>query len=127
MRRYLRYRLRYADVAEPLTERGVRGDPSPVFAWVGEFAPLYEEIARPFRHAVSERWSVDETCAKVAGRWCYVYRAIDEAGQVVDVYISEHRAAGDAAPSSARPLGRLASRPSASRLTVPRPIPRHWR
>jgi transposase-like protein len=39
---------------------------------------------------------VDETYVKVAGRWRYVYRAVDEYGQVVDVYVSERRNAAAA-------------------------------
>ena len=97
VRWYLRFRLSYADVAELLAERGVRVDPSSVYAWVQEFAPLYEDAARAYRHAAGERWSVDETYVKIAGDWAYVYRAIDEQGQVIDVYVSEQRASADAA------------------------------
>ena len=97
VRWYLRYRLSYADVAELLAERGVRVDASTIFAWVQEFAPLYEDTARSCRREVGERWSVDETYVKVAGEWAYVYRALDEQGQVVDVYVSEQRATEDAA------------------------------
>jgi transposase, IS6 family len=97
VRWYLRYRLSYADVAELLAERGMTMDPSTIYAWVREFAPLYEDAARPFRHAVGSRWSVDETYTKVAGKPVYVYRAIDGHGQIVDVYVSERRAATDAA------------------------------
>jgi len=43
------------------------------------------------RHRVSPRWSVDETYVKVAGRWGYVYRAIDGHGQVIEVLFQEHR------------------------------------
>ncbi len=52
MRRYLRSRLSYADVAEPLAERGVGVDTSTVYDWVQEFAPLYEDAARSSRRAV---------------------------------------------------------------------------
>jgi transposase-like protein len=97
VRWYLRYRLSYSDVAELLAERGVRVDRSTIFAWVREFAPLYEDAARPFRRAVGSSWSVDETYAKVAGMWAYVYRAIDGQGQIVDVHVSERRTAEDAA------------------------------
>ena len=97
VRWYVRYRLSYADVAELLAERGVAVDPSTVYAWVREFAPRYEDAARPFRRGVGSRWSVDETYTKIAGRLAYVYRAIDGHGQVVDVYVSERRAAKDAA------------------------------
>jgi transposase-like protein len=40
---------------------------------------------------VGRVWHTDETYVKVAGSWRYVYRAIDERGQVIDVYVSEHR------------------------------------
>ena len=61
VRWYLRYRLSDADVAELLAERGVRVDASTAYDWVREFAPLYEDTARPFRHGVGGSWSVDET------------------------------------------------------------------
>ena len=97
VRWYLRFRLSYAAVAELLAERGVRVDPSTIYAWVQEFAPLDEDAARSRRRAVGECWSVDETDVKVAGEWAYVYRALDEHGQVVDVYVSGERATEDAA------------------------------
>jgi transposase-like protein len=37
------------------------------------------------------RWHVEETYVKVAGKWRYVYRAIDQAGQVIDVLVSARR------------------------------------
>jgi transposase, IS6 family len=58
---------------------------------VQRFTPLLAEAARPCRHAVGDRWFVDETYVKVAGRWRYVYRAIDQYGQVIDVFVSLHR------------------------------------
>ncbi len=97
VRWYLRFRLSYADVAELLAERGVRVDPSTVYDWVREFAPLYKDAARAFRRAVGTCWSVDETYGMVAGKPVYIYRAIDGHGQVVDVYVSKRRATADAA------------------------------
>jgi transposase-like protein len=46
------------------------------------------EAARPCRHVVGDRWQVDETYVKVAGQSRYVYRAIDQFGQVIDVLVS---------------------------------------
>jgi transposase-like protein len=40
---------------------------------------------------VRGKWSIDETYIKVAGMKCYVFRAIDEWGQVIDVYVSPTR------------------------------------
>jgi transposase-like protein len=97
VRWYVRCRLSCADVAELLAERGVRVDPSMVYDWVREFAPLYEATARPFRHAIGSSWSVDETYARIASKPAYVHRASDEHGQVVDGYVSTRRATADAA------------------------------
>ena len=88
---YLRYGLSYRDVEELLVERGVEVDHVTVFRWVQRFTPLLAEAARPCRHAVGGRWFVDETYVKVAGHWRYVYRAIDQFGQVIDVFVSARR------------------------------------
>lgn len=91
VRWYLRFRLPYADVAELLAERGVHVDASTVFDWVQRFTPLYQDAARPHRRRVGRRWSIDETYIRIAGTWCYAFRAIDEEGQVIDVYVSPTR------------------------------------
>ena len=62
-----------------------------VYRWVLRFTPLLAEAARPCRHAVGDRWFVDETYVKVAGQWRYLYRAIDQLGQVIDVFVSARR------------------------------------
>jgi transposase, IS6 family len=49
------------------------------------------EAARFCRHAPGDRWFVDETYVKVAGRWTYLYRAIDQYDQVIDVLLSARR------------------------------------
>ena len=55
------------------------------------FTPLYQDLARSRRHRAGGRWSIDETYVKVAGAPCSVFRAIDELGQVLDVYVSRTR------------------------------------
>jgi transposase-like protein len=91
VRWYVRYRLSYADVAEWLAERGIAVDRSTLYRWVQRFLPRFQEAARAHRHAVGERWRVDETYCRVRGGWAYLYRAIDQDGQVVGVYCSERR------------------------------------
>ena len=49
------------------------------------------DAARPVRHLAGDRWFVDETYVKIAGVWSYVYRAVDQDGQVIDVYVSRRR------------------------------------
>ena len=96
VRWYVRYRLSYADLAEWLAERGLRVDRITISRWVRRFLPLLGEAARRYRYAVGRRWRVDETYCRLQGRWAYCYRAIDQDGQIVDVYFSERRNAAAA-------------------------------
>ena len=91
MRWYLRFGLSYRDVEELLAERGIDVDHVTIYRWVQRFTPLLIDAARPCRHALGDRWFVDETYAKVAGRWVYLYRTIDQYGQLIDVLLSEKR------------------------------------
>ena len=91
VRWYLRYGLSYRDVEELLAERDVTVDHVTVYRWVQRFTPEFTEAARPGRHAPGDRWFVDETYVKVAGKWTYLYRAVDQHGQVIDVLLSVRR------------------------------------
>jgi transposase-like protein len=91
VRWYLSFRLSYAEVAEWLAERGVHVDPATIYRWVQRFTPLYQDAARRHRRQVHGTWSMDETYIKVAGVPYYVFRAIDDLGQVIDVYVSANR------------------------------------
>jgi transposase-like protein len=105
VRWYLRFGLSYRDVEELLTERGVQVDHDTIYRWVQRFTPLLADAARPCRHLVGDRWQVDETYVKVAGQWRYVYRAIDQFGQVIDVYVSPRRDAKAAQRFFERAIG----------------------
>jgi transposase, IS6 family len=91
VRWYLRYALSYRDIEELLAERGIEVDHVTVYRWVQRFTPLLIDAAWPCRHVPGDRWFADETYVKVARRWVYLYRAIDQYGQVIDVLVSEKR------------------------------------
>ncbi len=76
---------------ELLAERGIQVDHGTVYRWVQRFTPLLIDAAPPCRHVPADRWFVDETYLKVAGRWVYPYRAIGQYGPVIDVLISPKR------------------------------------
>ena len=112
MRWYLRYGLSYRDVAELLAERGIGAEHVTVYRWVQRFTPLLVDAARFARHSPGDRWFVDETYVKVAGVWRYVYRAVDQHGQVIDVLVSARRDAKAARRFFSRALATLKVRPS---------------
>jgi transposase-like protein len=73
VRWYLRFGLSYRDVEELLAERGIEVDHVTMHRWVRRFSPLLVDAARFARHRV------------------YLYRAVDQFGQVIDVYASSRR------------------------------------
>ena len=91
VRWYLRYGLSYRDVEELLAERGVTVDHVTIYRWVQRFTPEFIDAARCCRHAPGDRWFAGETYVKVSGRWAYLYRAIDQHGQVIDMLLSDRR------------------------------------
>jgi len=91
VRWYLRYGLSYRDVEELLAVRGISVDHVTIYRWVQRFTPEFIEAARPCRHCPGNRWFADETYVKVAGQWTYLYRAVDQYGQVIDVLLSARR------------------------------------
>jgi len=98
VRWYLRFGLSYRDVEELLAERGIEVDHVTVYRWVQRFTPLLAEAARPCRRPVGDRWWIDETYVRVGGMWRYVHRAIDQYGQVIDVYGAAKRDSASCVP-----------------------------
>jgi hypothetical protein len=96
VRWHLRYGLSYRDLEELLAERGIKVDHVTRYRWVQRFTPLLIDAARVVRHPAEDLWFVDETYVKVAGVWSYVYRAVDQHGRVIDVYVSNRRDIGSA-------------------------------
>ena len=88
----LRYKLSLRDVAELLLVRGFSVTHETIREWEGRFAPLLAARLREKRRGRrSVSWYLDETYVKVAGRWRYLYRAIDGDGNLLDSLLSEHR------------------------------------
>src|SRR6266700_1338663 len=106
VRWYLRFGLSYRDVEELLAERGVEVDHVSIYRWVQRFAPDFAEAARARQHVVGDRWQLDETYLKIGGTWRYLFRAIDQFGQVIDVYLSPRRDAKAARQFFDRAIGR---------------------
>jgi transposase-like protein len=91
----LRYRLTLRDLAEMFLLRGLVFSHEAVREWEAKLAPILADELRQRRRgrggARGRHWHVDETYLKVRGRWCYLYRAIDRDGNLVDTMLGEHR------------------------------------
>ena len=78
-----------------MAERGLTVDHSTVARWVlhyaEHYAPILEERIRREIRQLNRSWRVDETYVRVAGRWTYLYRAVDSAGDTIDFLLSPYR------------------------------------
>ena len=73
-------------------ERGFEFTHETVRDWEARFASLMADQLRIKRRGQAGRsWYVDETYVNVKGKWCYLYRAIDRDGNLVDSMLSEKR------------------------------------
>jgi transposase-like protein len=91
VRWYLSYPISARQVTELLAERGVDVSARTVLTWTQVFGPQLALQTRRHRRRPGRRWWVDEVFLFRGAEKRYLYRAIDEHGQVVDVLLREHR------------------------------------
>ena len=89
---YCRYPLSCRDVRDMFAERGVTVDASTVHRWVRKFGPEIRKRAQA-RHRSwrGVQWHVDESYLRVGGRWRYLWRAVDQFGQLIDFRLTARR------------------------------------
>jgi len=88
----LRYKRSLRDLAEIFLARGFVFSHEAVRDWEARFAPLLTAHLRAKRRGTAGvKWHADETYLRVDGRWCYLYRAIDRDGNLVEALLSEQR------------------------------------
>ncbi|ABF08543.1 transposase (DDE site) ISRme7 [Cupriavidus metallidurans CH34] len=91
VRWYVAYSLSLRDLEEMMAERGLAVDHSTVRRWVIKLLPLFEKAFRRHKQSVSKSWRMDETYLKVRGKWAYLYRAVDKAGNTIDFLLCARR------------------------------------
>jgi putative transposase len=88
---YLRFTLSYRDVEELLAERGVDVSYETVRRWVLKFGPMIARRLRLRRPQPSKRWHLDEMVVRIAGKRMYLWRAVDDEGEVLDMLVQRRR------------------------------------
>jgi transposase, IS6 family len=91
VRWYLRYPLSYSDLEEMMAERGLTVDHSTIARWVLHYGPILQDRIRREMRRPGRSWRVDETYIRVAGKWTYLYRAVDSTGHTIDFLLSPNR------------------------------------
>jgi transposase, IS6 family len=91
VRWYLRYSLSYRDLEEMMAERGLSVDHATIARWTLRYAPVLNQQIRRNLRRPNRSWRAEETYVRVAGKWTYLYRALDSEGNTIDFMLSPHR------------------------------------
>jgi transposase, IS6 family len=96
VRWYLRFGLSFRNLEEMMAERNLNVDHVTIRRWVQRYAPELNRRCRPELRRTNGSWRVDETYVRVAGKWTYLYRAVDSTGATIDFLLSSRRDAAAA-------------------------------
>ena len=88
---YNRFTLSFRDVEDLLAERGITVSYEAIRCWCSKFGPGYARILRQKRGRLGDIWHVDEVFLKIRGRLHYLWRAVDQDGDVIDILVTKRR------------------------------------
>ena len=88
---YFRFPLSFRDVEEMLAMRGVALTYETVRAWCLKFGQTYANDLRRKSPRPGDRWHLDEVFLKINGRLHYLWRAVDQDGDVLDTLVQSRR------------------------------------
>ena len=88
---YFRFALSYRDVEDLLAERGIDVSYETVRRWSLKFGRVYAARIRRRRPRPSGRWHLDEVFIRIGGKIHYLWRAVDDEGEVLDMLVQRRR------------------------------------
>ena len=88
---YFRFTLSFRDVEEMLAQRGVEVSYETIRCWTIKFGPQIARNLKRKRPAPSPRWHLDEVVCNIGGKRMYLWRAVDDEGEVLDVVVQKRR------------------------------------
>src|SRR3954462_6591317 len=88
---YFRFALSYRDVEELLAERGVFVTSETIRQWCRKFGQAYANTLRKRRPRPGDKWHLDEVFVQINGVQHYLWRAVDQDGNVLDILVQPRR------------------------------------
>jgi len=88
---YFRFTLSFRDVEELLAQRGIQVSYETIRCWTLKFGPPIAANLRRRRSPPSGRWHLDEMVVRIRGRRMFLWRAVDDEGEVLDMLVQRRR------------------------------------
>jgi len=88
---YYRFNLSHRDIEDLLAERGITVSYESVRLWCNKFGPQYTKRLICRHQGFGDTFYIDEVFVKIDGKQQYLWRAVDQDGEVVDVYLQARR------------------------------------
>ncbi len=84
---YHRFNLSHRDIEDLLAERGITVSYESIRLWCNKFGPQYAKRLKCRHQGFGDTFYIDEVFVKIDGKQQYLWRAVDQDGEVVDVFL----------------------------------------
>jgi putative transposase len=88
---YYRFNLSHRDIEDLLAERGITVSYETIRLWCIKFGAIYSKRLKRKHRGYGDTFFIDEVFVKINGKQHYLWRAVDQDGEVVDVYLQSKR------------------------------------
>jgi len=88
---YHRFNLSHRDVEDLLAERDIAVSYEAIRLWCNKFGPKFAQRLRKRHQGYGDTFFIDEVFVKIQGKQHYLWRAVDQDGEVVDVFLQSKR------------------------------------
>ena len=88
---YFRFSLSFRDVEELMAARGIDVSYETIRCWTIKFGPQIARRLKKLRPSPSPRWHLDEVVCSIGGKRMFLWRAVDDEGEVLDVVVQRRR------------------------------------
>ena len=88
---YYRFPLSFREVQEMMLERGIVVSHETIRQWCAKFGQTYAGALRRRRARPGDKWHLDEVYITINGKTHYLWRAVDQHGNVLDILVTSRR------------------------------------
>lgn len=88
---YHRFNMSHRDIEDLLAERGIEVSYESIRLWCNKFGPYYDRRLKRRHQGYGDTFYIDEVFVKIRGQQKYLWRAVDQDGEVVDVFLQSRR------------------------------------